>query len=207
MATKRLSSVERRKQILGCAIRVFARHSFHGATTRMISEEAGIAEALIYRYFGSKRKLFSAAVDHTGGRLVQGLVTILDENPDEPLAALAGLVRFYVDLLERHEELAKMIFLVSAELDDPEVREVYLPYQEQALGLLEGAIARWQDVGFVRKDIAPRAGAWVLLGSYQLLALMKHSGRLDELNLEVALALVRPFAAVQLTEGQADSFS
>ncbi len=195
MATKRLSSVERRKQILGCAIRVFARNSYHGATTRMISEEAGIAEALIYRYFGSKRKLFSAAVDHTGSRLVAGLQSILDTHPDEPLAALAALLRFYVDLLERHEELAKMIFLVSAELDDPEVREVYLPYQERALSILKGAIERWQAAGFVRDDVAPRAAAWVLLGSYQLLALMKHSGRLDELNLDVALALVRPFAA------------
>lgn len=195
MATKRLSSSERRKQILGCSIRVFARHSYHGATTRMISEEAGIAEALIYRYFGSKRKLFSAAVDHTGGRLVAGLSEILTTNRDDPVAALAALVQFYVNLLERHEELAKMIFLVSAELDDPEVREVYLPYQEEALGLLKTTIARWQDAGFVRKDVAPRAAAWVLLGSYQLLALMKHSGRLEELNLEVALDLVRPFAA------------
>ena len=197
MATKRLSSDERRKQILGCAIRVFARKSFHGATTRMISEEAGIAEALIYRYFGSKRKLFTAAVDHTGNRLVSGLRAILEEHDDDPVAALGGLVRFYVTLLERHQELAKMIFLVSAELDDPEVREVYLPYQEQALGLLEATILRWQEAGFVRTDVAPRAAAWVLLGSYQLLALMKHSGRLEELNVELALALLRPFAAAR----------
>ena len=197
MATKRLPSAERRKQILGCAVRVFARRSYHGATTRMISEEAGIAEALIYRYFGSKRKLFTAVVNHTGDRLVAGLSEILHEYQGEPLAALGGLLQFYVSLLERNEELAKMIFLVSAELDDPEVREVYLPYQEQALALFVTALEAWQAQGFIKSDIPPRAAAWVLLGSYQLLALMKHSGSLDELDVQVALDLMRPFAAAQ----------
>ena len=196
MATKRLSSQERRKQILQCSIRVFARHSYHGATTRLISEEAGIAEALIYRYFGSKRKLFSEAVDHTGRHLVLGLDAILSEHASEPARALTGLIQFYLDLLERHEELAKMIFLVSAELDDPEVRNAYLPHQEQALTALTKALRGWQDAGAMRNDVSPRAMAWVLLGSYQLLALMKHSGRIHELDIEAAMALVRPFAWV-----------
>ncbi|MEO1268906.1 MAG: helix-turn-helix domain-containing protein, partial [Myxococcota bacterium] len=157
MATQRLSSDERRRQILRCAIRVFARRSYYGATTRMISEEAGVAEALIYRYFDSKRALFTAAVEHTSRRLVDEIARVVQAHASEPHRALDALLRYYLELLRRHEDFAKMIFWVSAELDDPEVGQVYLPYQEQALTLLTEAIERWQAAGMIRGGIQPRA--------------------------------------------------
>lgn len=190
---RRLSSHERRRQILRCAIRVFARRSYYGATTKMISEEAGVAEALIYRYFGSKRALFTAAVEHTGGRLIEAITAIVEAHGDDPAKTLNALLHYYLEILRRHQEFAKMIFWVSAELDDPEVASVYLPHQERALGLLRGVIERWQASGRIRPDVAPRSAAWMILGSYQLLALMKHSGRLDEVNARAVLELAAPY--------------
>ncbi len=192
MVTRRLSSEQRRKQILQCAISVFARHSYRGATTKMISREAGIAEALIYRYFGSKERLFTEAVDHTGRRLVEGLELCMEAHRDRPVEALVATLQFYLTMLSKHETLAKMVFVAAAELDDPVVRSAYLPHQDRALDVVTGALERWQEQGRVRADLPPRAAAWLFIGAYQLLALMKRSGGLGQVDPQAAVDLIRP---------------
>src|SRR5437867_12681979 len=64
MAAKRtrLKGEERRQLILDAARRVFLESGFAGARTRRIAEEAGITEALLYRFFPSKLAIYEAAV-------------------------------------------------------------------------------------------------------------------------------------------------
>lgn len=54
---------KRRDDILALARRLFLAHGFHETTTRMIAREAGVSDALLYRYFPSKRDLFDAVVN------------------------------------------------------------------------------------------------------------------------------------------------
>src|SRR5437588_149420 len=58
----RLKGEERRQLILEAARRVFLETGFAGARTRRIAEEAGITEALLYRFFPSKLAIYEAAV-------------------------------------------------------------------------------------------------------------------------------------------------
>ena len=58
----RLKGEERRALIVEAARRVFLETGFAGARTRRIAEEAGITEALLYRFFPSKRAIYEAAV-------------------------------------------------------------------------------------------------------------------------------------------------
>jgi AcrR family transcriptional regulator len=58
----RLKGEERRQLILEAARRVFLENGFDGARTRRIAEEAGITEALLYRFFPSKMAIYEAAV-------------------------------------------------------------------------------------------------------------------------------------------------
>jgi AcrR family transcriptional regulator len=173
--TKRLPAEKRKKQILRSAITVFARSTYHGATTKSISEQAGVTEALIYRYFGSKRDLFTAAIHLSTTRIVEGLEQTLTTHRDEPLEAIPRCFQYYVELLERSEDFAKMIFLVLSELDQPDVRQAYLPYQERALRAIANTIRHWQQIGFVSKDMDIKTAAWLFFGTYLILALVKHS--------------------------------
>jgi len=186
----RLTADERRRQLVRAAVRAFARDGFHGATTRSIAAEAGVAEALLYRHFSSKRDLYLSTVALTSDRMVDALRRILEEHADAPRQAVYALLGFYRTMLLRNPDLAKMIFLVSAELDAEDVRDVYLPRQEVALDLLEAAFTTWQAQGFVAAGLAPRALAWMVLGSYQVVALMQHSGRIDEVPPDATRALL-----------------
>ncbi|WP_405078834.1 TetR/AcrR family transcriptional regulator [Paenibacillus chitinolyticus] len=53
---------ERRVQIMGAALRVFARRGIVGTKMSMIAAEAGISHGLLYHYFTSKEELFTTLV-------------------------------------------------------------------------------------------------------------------------------------------------
>jgi AcrR family transcriptional regulator len=190
-STPRLPAEERRKLILLAAINVFAHSGYRGATTRAIAREAGVAEALLYRYFTNKQELFGQAVEHTSSRIVASVQGIFERNTDNPILAFTELLQFSRTMLLKNASMARMLFIVSAELDDPEVRNIYLPWQNRALETIENAIRRWQLSGALRPTIPPRATAWLVLGSFQALALMKHSGSLKDVEASEAFALVQ----------------
>ncbi len=205
MSTKRLSAEERRKQILRSAIRVFAESTYHGATTKRISEEAGITEALIYRYFGSKRKLFTEAISMTSGRLVKGLEETLASNRDEPHAALRECFQFYAYYLDKHQDLAKMIFLVLSELDQDDVRAAYLPHQERALETIGSTLEYWAERDFLAGRLDSQTASWLYYGTYLILALVKHTHGGIALDAERAVAMARPYFRPEVwSSGQQD---
>ena len=58
----RLTRAVRQEQILAVAESLFARLGFQGTTTRRIAERAGVNEALLFRHFPSKEKLYWAVI-------------------------------------------------------------------------------------------------------------------------------------------------
>jgi AcrR family transcriptional regulator len=58
---RRRSSDEVRTLILEAAARGFARRGFDGTTTADIAADCGVAESVLFRHFGSKANLFTAA--------------------------------------------------------------------------------------------------------------------------------------------------
>ena len=191
--TKRLSAEERKKQILRSAIAVFAQDTYHGATTKRIAEEAGITEALIYRYFGSKRKLFTDAILLTSKRLVDNVERVLVEYRDEPLSALSACFTFYAEYLEKHEDLAKMIFLVISELDAEDVREAYLPYQERTLKLIGETLEYWNEKGYLAENYDMKTASWLYYGTDLILALVKQSHGGIPVDPRFAVEMARPY--------------
>jgi len=68
--SRRLSGGLRREQILRVAEKQFAASGFAATNTASVAKTAGISEAMVYIHFGTKRKLFEAAVArNTQGRL------------------------------------------------------------------------------------------------------------------------------------------
>ena len=51
--------VDKRRQILDAAIRVFARQGFHSTRVSDIADEAGVAYGLVYHYFNSKDEVLN----------------------------------------------------------------------------------------------------------------------------------------------------
>lgn len=193
MAARRLPAHERRRQILLAAIRVFARGGLHGTTTRAIAAEADVAEALLYRHFESKEDLFIEAMRLSADKMVKTIQRILHTHIDAPDTAVSSTLMYFKRIVEEQDDFAKMVFVITSELDNPRIREVYLPYQEAALTAIEDAITHWKNAGRLKTSVPGRATAWVLFGCFQIIALMKQTERIDELHVQPVLNLMRTF--------------
>jgi len=84
-------SAETRSRILDAALSEFAANGLAGARTEQIATAAGVNKALIYYYFESKEKLYSAALEMVSGRVRDRSMALflLNASPGERLLRAA----------------------------------------------------------------------------------------------------------------------
>jgi len=84
-------SAETRGRILDAALSEFAANGLAGARTEQIAAAAGVNKALIYYYFESKEKLYSAALEMVSGRVRDRSMAVFlrDATPGERLLRAA----------------------------------------------------------------------------------------------------------------------
>ena len=116
---------EPRRLLLAAARDLFARQDYRSTTTREIAEQAGVAEHLLFRNFGSKAALFREA-------LVVPFIDVVDAFSDEwptisPETAVeeevaAGFLGSLYDLFVENRGLV-MTLLAADALSDEELEE------------------------------------------------------------------------------------
>lgn len=189
---KRLSSHERRALILKAATRLFAERHYRSTTLGQIAAEAGVSEALICKHFTTKKQLFLATIEATG-RYLGDHLQALTERPDRPpIQSLREAFRFYFDYLNQDRGTARMIFQVSSELDDKEVRDALSAALRRSAAIIRRALELGQDRGVVRRDIDLEAVTWLIVGCYQIFALMKQVGGEETWKESTLLGFVTP---------------
>jgi AcrR family transcriptional regulator len=128
----RASSDERREQVIEAAVKEFAAHGFHAASTSAIAKRAGISQPYIYALFPNKHELFLAV----HGRVVQRIRDAFAEaarGAEGPEQRLDRMGEAYLRLLEdRDEILAQM--QAHAAAGDPALRE---PVRKQFMQLMD----------------------------------------------------------------------
>jgi TetR/AcrR family transcriptional regulator len=84
-------SAETRTRILDAAIREFSESGLAGARTEQIAAAAGVNKALLYYYFESKEKLYSAALELVSGRMRDRSMAVFlrEASPGERLLRVA----------------------------------------------------------------------------------------------------------------------
>ena len=79
--SERISSGERREQILVAATEVFGRYGYVGATTDRVARAAGISQPYVVRLFGTKEQLFIEALRYTLAKLLAAFRAAIAEQP------------------------------------------------------------------------------------------------------------------------------
>ena len=117
MATKRrrLPAEERRKQILKSAVRVFARSNYRAAKVADIAAEAGVSEALLYKFFDSKQAIFLEILQHMSQRIVAAWQEEVDREEDAP-TALRNMGTTYYERMRNHPEELRVQFQAISEI-------------------------------------------------------------------------------------------
>jgi len=73
----RVARQERQASIIASAASLFAANGFKGTTTREIAKTAGISEALLFKYFPTKRALYAAILEERA--LISELLDVVED--------------------------------------------------------------------------------------------------------------------------------
>lgn len=98
-----------RAAILGAAEQEFARHGLESARTEEIAARSGVSKGMIYHYFGSKEKLYEAALEQVFAPLLISLQQYAAPGMD-PEKALEGVMRRILELTARKPGVPAMLF-------------------------------------------------------------------------------------------------
>src|SRR4051795_6754060 len=116
--TRRMTSDERREQILHAALGVFASGGYAGTSTDQVARAAGVSQPYVVRLFGSKQELFAQVYEHASRRVVDALAAV-PAGPD----AKHEMGEAYVQLLADRDLLLVIMhgFIAGA---DPKVGHI-----------------------------------------------------------------------------------
>jgi len=159
----RLSSLDRRRQILRIASGLFARRGYRGTTTREIAERAGINEALLFRHFPSKEKLYWTLIEELCSARTRrhSISRILDAGGSD-LEVFTAIAHELLVRNTRDTELTRLLWFTALEshtLSQRFFRNYIAVYYEE----LAAYVRRRQGEGAFR-DVDPLLAARGFLG-------------------------------------------
>jgi len=169
---KRLPAEKRRKQIVRCAVRVFARSNYRKTRVADIASEAGISEAMIYKHFPSKKSIFIEVLQNMSERMISRL---LEEGKKEKnaLEAIRNMAKTFYNLIVSHPDEVKVQFQAISEIDDEEIADRLHRDHEDYMRFIRGVIERGIQQRTIRKDLDVETFVLLLDGVGIFVELMK----------------------------------
>lgn len=109
--------------LLDAALLSFGENGYDGTSVREIARRLAVSHNLIPQRFGSKERLWYAAVDHGFGRLRNDLTREAQTLGSDELLILRGLIRSFIEINAAHPSLLQVI---NQEASQPGPRLDYL---------------------------------------------------------------------------------
>jgi AcrR family transcriptional regulator len=159
--------VDKRRQILDAAIRVFARQGFHATRVSDIADEAGVAYGLVYHYFRSKDEVLNELFAERWSLLLSAIEET-DRTGETPRAKLAAVAAFIVDSYRHDPELMKVI-IVEVTRAANSFGRTHLPEIRRAYQSIAKIVEDGQKAGVFRDDVAPLFASMSFYGAIEQL--------------------------------------
>jgi len=162
---KRLSPEQRRAQLLATAIDVFAEMGLERAGHGDIAKRAGVSTPTVFNYFPTRDALVRAVLAEIEV-LIDDLFAQVPPRGTNAQDRILDMAAAYAQLVRDHPSVAKT-FLKWEVSFDPDIRPLYLDFQERVLDRLEA---------YVPDGPEQRTEARILYGSANMLATMGFDG-------------------------------
>ena len=180
--------LDRRRELLDAAVRVFARKGFRAARVGDIAEEAGVAHGLLYHYFRSKEEVLETIFRETWQLLQADLDRI--ESSDLPFREqLRRFARIYLGSWLVTPELIGV--LVREVARSPDVGERVTEIRGVFVGIAR-MIESAKERGEIRADCNVTFATWTVYGALEEILTGWVLGQLptEEEDVERAIATV-----------------
>ena len=145
--------VDKRRQILDAAIRVFARQGFHACRVSDIADEAGVAYGLVYHYFNSKDEVLNELFTERWSLLLAAIEEV-DGQAISAREKLDAVARFIIDSYRHDPDLMKVI-IVEVTRAANSFGRTHLPEIRRAYDMIAKIVADGQASGHVPQGRRP----------------------------------------------------
>lgn len=132
MRRTRRSSEEIRSLIMDAARKVFAERGYAGSTTRIISEEAGVSESLLFKNFESKSRLFSRSVIEPLNERFADFLRNTEENLGDIADRSADFVHMMYPFLRDNSEFLHALVKSGADVSTDVLDEIEIYFDNAA---------------------------------------------------------------------------
>jgi AcrR family transcriptional regulator len=169
----RLPAAERRRAIVGAALRVFSEGSYAGATTAEIAREAGVSEPILYRHFDSKRDLYFACLDEAWTR-----IRVRIEESLEELGCAEGWRAMGPATMREVKVLLPSLWMqaITEAGEDPEIRRHVRAHMREVHDFFAEVLRRVQVEGYLHSDRDVDAEAWIFVAGTLLVSVADRLG-------------------------------
>ncbi len=148
---------ETRQRLLDAAESIFGSMGFHEASVTQIVAAAGVGQGTFYLYFGQKKDIFVALVDHLAHSLRRSLNRAIADKGTREDVEWAGFRAFFA-FVAQHPMLYRIVR--QAEFVDEEAFRAY--YRTLARGYRRGLEKAMADGEF--RDLDAEALSYALMG-------------------------------------------
>jgi AcrR family transcriptional regulator len=156
------AAIDKRRQILDAAVRVFARQGFHTCRVADIADEARVAYGLVYHYFSSKEEILDTLFLERWDVMLAA-ISEADASASSPREKLYAIAAFIVDSYRHDPELMKVIIVEVTRAANTFGR-THLAKIREAYAQIAGIVARAQAAGTFRAEITPEFAALAFYG-------------------------------------------
>ncbi|HVY78459.1 MAG TPA: TetR/AcrR family transcriptional regulator [Solirubrobacterales bacterium] len=160
-------AVDKRRQILDAAVRVFARQGFYATRVSDIADEAGVAYGLVYHYFKSKDEVLNELFSERWSLLLAAIEEA-DREGSDPRAKLEAVAGFIVDSYRHDPELMKVI-IVEVTRAANSFGRTHLAEIRRAYDSIAKIVADGQEAGVFRRDVDANFASMAFYGAVEQL--------------------------------------
>jgi len=157
------TTIDRRRQILEAAVRVFARQGYHTSRVSDIADEAGVAYGLMYHYFRSKDELLDTIFSERWELMLEAIRAADEREGATARDKLDEIAGFIVGSY-RHDPALMKVIIVEVTRAANSFGQTHLAAIRAAYELIAGIVRGAQQSGELRADIDPLFAAMSFYG-------------------------------------------
>lgn len=146
----------RRTQILGAAMRCFARKGYRGTSMSEIIDESGLSAGAIYGHFDGKQELFAAVAEQVLAARESEMQT---RHPDGTPLTPGELMRTLLDGFRREQFSHVVVQLWAEAAIDPEIRRLANGVFTRLRATVTAHLVEWASADPSRVEGDPEAWA------------------------------------------------
>lgn len=138
------------ERLINAAVSLFARYGFDAVSTGAVASAAGLTQSMVHYHFGTKDKLWEAAVEHimhVRGNMFS--LNLEDLRDVDPLARLKIMVRRFVSVNAADPDLTR-ILIYEGMSESPRLKWLAKRYMARGYEAFNSAIDAAVESGDVR---------------------------------------------------------